>query len=86
VGVVEQVANLDSEKNKTNVVLHAKLVRLCKPWGGADNGDERQLRVQLRVISSRKHGDQFLSAFASTAHIGLKGTNIKNKCPRTLGL
>ena len=31
-GVVEQVANLDSEKNKTNVVLHAKLVRWCKPW------------------------------------------------------
>jgi hypothetical protein len=51
VGVVEQVANLDSEKNKTNVVLHAKLVRWWQPMGGADNGDERQLRVVQAVGS-----------------------------------
>jgi hypothetical protein len=43
VGVVEQVANLDSEKNKTNVVLHAKLVRWCKPW------------VVLTMATSAKH-------------------------------
>ncbi len=31
-GLVERVANLDGEKNKTNVVPHAKLVRWCKLW------------------------------------------------------